>query len=681
MYDKDRSIIEHVVLNSRYNFSLVMTRDPGINVKPLFCCYDTGSKVLLPTSPLLLITNLLFNTFIVYNIAFFINTNTPPPKFVYQQQAVHITKYISIFFQYTKKVSGVSMEEANNNDAEVFVYMGEGGPAVPDDVVRVRVHSSVTIIPENAFRGCNKLVEVELCDGLFEIEQYAFECTALKSLSIPSTVTIIHSYAFSECEKLVELELYDGLLEIGEYAFYTCSALKRLTIPNTVRSVGDLAFCHSYDLLDIHLPDSIESIGVYAFSHNICTTCRIPPNFTRISSHFFGSCKNMFSLELSEDVSNIEGHDLLESQSLRNIAFSTNAEVHPNIFDAWVDLGQLLGSNEHVVQALKHRFDNLPIHKMIYYQSYNDVTVDQLNDVTDTKISRWRKKLNPTGKQQDRLGMTPLHILACSTIQNIELYRLLVEKYPENLMTKDRWGALPLLYAVWGNAPDEIVQFLVESYQTIQPNHVLNWEEMVVSFSNINAQEVIQKLLDMQIESFHEQSIDWDTVFDNLNPPYEPWEEQPEPFASSDTFTLLLKSAFSKRICAIGVKLWRDYITNELLRVRARSGWLNSVKSKLASYEAQYNQLKEATTVLELFLWKKKITESASIELGGESRCSNKKARIDELDLREQCRVNCRADLVIQHVLPYLLPAPPKICRRFSIDSISDSEISESEGE
>ena len=44
------------------------------------------------------------------------------------------------------------------------------------------------------------------------------------------------------------------------------------------------------------------------------------------------------------------------------------------------DLKQLFGSEEQIIYVLKHRFDNLPIHKMLYYQPYNNITVDQLNN-------------------------------------------------------------------------------------------------------------------------------------------------------------------------------------------------------------------------------------------------------------------------------------------------------------
>jgi hypothetical protein len=40
-------------------------------------------------------------------------------------------------------------------------------------------------------------------------------------------------------------------------------------------------------------------------------------------------------------------------------------------------------------------------------------------------------------------------------------------------------GALPLLYAFWGAAPDEIIQFLLNSYQLYYPDHVFNWTMMV----------------------------------------------------------------------------------------------------------------------------------------------------------------------------------------------------------
>ncbi|KAL7527088.1 hypothetical protein ACHAXR_004208, partial [Thalassiosira sp. AJA248-18] len=106
---------------------------------------------------------------------------------------------------------------------EAFLYTGQERAAIPDGVTRVRVAPSVTRIPPGLLSSRKKLEEVELCEGLEEIGEYAFSgCLALKRIRIPSTVTRILDYAFSDCRKLEEVELSEGLLEIGANAFILC---------------------------------------------------------------------------------------------------------------------------------------------------------------------------------------------------------------------------------------------------------------------------------------------------------------------------------------------------------------------------------------------------------------------------------------------------------------------------
>ena len=130
----------------------------------------------------------------------------------------------------------MAAEAINNpNSEEVFVYMG-GDMVVPQDVVRVRVHPSVTVIPDDAFTIDSDddafdetesiLEEVELCEGLLDIGKRAFFCcVSLKRIKIPSTVTVIHKSAFGWCLGLEEVELSEGLQEIGMCAFSYCSSL------------------------------------------------------------------------------------------------------------------------------------------------------------------------------------------------------------------------------------------------------------------------------------------------------------------------------------------------------------------------------------------------------------------------------------------------------------------------
>ena len=344
-------------------------------------------------------------------------------------------------------------------EAEVFVYMGEGGPAVPSDVVHVRVHPSVTIIPESAFTHHRKLEYVELCDGLLEIGMRAFcNCMVLKRISIPSTVTRIGRWAFSGCTKLEEvdlceglieidicaflvaeslkqitipttvtvidenvfngcirlerIELPEGLLEIRKEAFFSCNSLEYINFPSTLKWIGHSAFCNT-NIRCCSLPDGIESIGHSIFYDCVLVKFRGPPLITTIPEEFMLDCESLFSLELPESINRIEESSFANCESLRNVNIPHNAIVEANSFQNCI-----LG-HENVINILKMRFNGLPIHKMLYYQSYVNITTDQLNEATSVKKRVLGSKINPTGNLRDGLGMTPLHIMACSSVQNI----------------------------------------------------------------------------------------------------------------------------------------------------------------------------------------------------------------------------------------------------------------------
>ena len=76
-----------------------------------------------------------------------------------------------------------------------------------------------------------------------------------------------------------------------------------------------------------------------------------------------------------------------------------------------VDLLLIFGTVEAIVSALKIRFAELPVHSKMYYKSYYDQMTAE--EILNTIIIGENGELDPSGLQQDRLGMTPLHILAC----------------------------------------------------------------------------------------------------------------------------------------------------------------------------------------------------------------------------------------------------------------------------
>ena len=328
---------------------------------------------------------------------------------------------------------------------------------------RISLPSTVKRICSYAFNNC-ALEEVELCEGLFEIGERAFSrCKSLKRINIPFTVAKIHDYAFQSCDALEEVELCDGLLEIGNRAFMHCNTLTRIKIPSTVTRIF-WGYYQCGQLEEVKLCEGMLGVDVRAFSETKIKRIKIPSTVTLINNYAFANCRILDDVELCEDLQRInssafEGCTSLKHiaiptavtkigisafegcNSLRDIAIPIDAEIgvnyYDNTFSGCKDLYKLFDSEVQIIYALKHRFDNLPIHKMIHYQSYNNVTVDQLYNATNVRISRSRSKLDATGSQQDCLGMTPLHILACSSVQSIDLYKVLVTKYPGTLIMNE----------------------------------------------------------------------------------------------------------------------------------------------------------------------------------------------------------------------------------------------------
>jgi hypothetical protein len=173
-------------------------------------------------------------------------------------------------------------------------------------------------------------------------------------------------------------------------------------------------------------------------------------------------------------------------------------------------------------------------------------------------------ELDPTGIEQDCLGMTPLHILACSTVYQVEIYQFMIEKYPENLIVRDAWGATPLLYAVWGNSPSEVIQFLINSYQSLYLHHEFVWNNMLFTLGRANVSKgVIQNLFDIQQTLCPGYNFNWDQVLGEL-------AELEHGFwynllTSPKTYFLLTRCSIATPVSAICVKHFRDAMAQDAI--------------------------------------------------------------------------------------------------------------------
>ncbi len=121
------------------------------------------------------------------------------------------------------------------------------------------------------------------------------------SYGIPTTVTIIGESAFEGCNNLIYVDTYiDGLAEIKARAFYGCENLQYVnniadmnTLPETVSIIDDEAFKDCPKLCTFKLPDNIKIIGADAFNGTPITTVNIPAKTVYIGEGAFGNCSQL----------------------------------------------------------------------------------------------------------------------------------------------------------------------------------------------------------------------------------------------------------------------------------------------------------------------------------------------------------------------------------------------------
>ena len=209
------------------------------------------------------------------------------------------------------------------------VYTQEGGSQLTDtsdgyrfyfDGIKgylVGYHGTETALtlPASFTTGGGALIEE------YEIAERAFyNCTALKSVTIPESVTGICDYAFTYCEGLTSIIIPNSVTSIGEGAFGYCTGLTSVTIGSGVQSIGVEAFAYCYGLTSVTIGSGVTSIGDYAFSGCINLASIVIPNgVTGIGGFAFANCNSLTSVTIGSGVTSIGGFAFAYCNSLTSI--------------------------------------------------------------------------------------------------------------------------------------------------------------------------------------------------------------------------------------------------------------------------------------------------------------------------------------------------------------------------
>ncbi|CAJ1929135.1 unnamed protein product [Cylindrotheca closterium] len=440
---------------------------------------------------------------------------------------------------------------------------------IPRDITHVTLQPETDLIEKYGFYGCEALVEVDapLTSRLRIIRSQAFyNCIKLKRIAIPKTVNQINSHAFFWCESLTSISLVQTQLKtIGGYAFAYCLSLKEILLPATIKVIETCAFFDCKQLINVEFPEGLEVIMDNAFKMcNSLEIVHIPSTVTKIGQRAFTNCSKIQTVEIALERSllrEINAAAFRGCYELQNIAIPSDTLVQSDTFRLCPQLAENLAGNlppdydEAMTEFLKHRFDDLPLHKLCYSISY-------------------------------------------------ESQEIIAEKIEHLLLTNDK--------ACWYKEYDALRK---------TPGHLL------ALASNCT-----------QDSDFH-----------------------------NGVLTIL----YSKPIQSLGLEDWRSALRSVIVdytNTLTREDRIFRIDEIISMFESL--ELMEATSLLELALWK------AKMKSWREDNPNTNDASLDDPELRKECFVQCGSHTIINSILPFVKQNRAPMVPFFSNNGDNDDSIS-----
>lgn len=238
-------------------------------------------------------------------------------------------------------------------------------------VFSLEFNNDVKTLADNAFAGQTQLLTIALPDTvLTTIGKAAFKgCTALHLVSGGKNVTTIGSEAYAGT-RLSVLSFPQRVTQIPDKVCFNCTALKSVTLPDSLLKIDARAFCGDTSLTAIIWPQKLDSVGDSCFyncpnMHSIVSLAPAPPkgmnNLTTVGGRFYAILYHLAAYQQSyKNNSNLEKYTTkrvsLTNQHKLTYTLTPNADVKSfhvgNAFNAPV-LAVVLDSSKQVGRSSK----------------------------------------------------------------------------------------------------------------------------------------------------------------------------------------------------------------------------------------------------------------------------------------------------------------------------------------
>jgi hypothetical protein len=139
------------------------------------------------------------------------------------------------------------------------------------------------------------------------------------SVRFHPSVIEVDDDAFRNCKQLREVILNDGLLRIGSQAFEHCSSLVSITFPSSLATFDYGVFLNCKSLKRVVFNEGLRKIGNDAFRNTALQSISIPSTVIKIGNYAFSNCKSLTEIVLNEGLKEIGGDAFSFCRSLQSI--------------------------------------------------------------------------------------------------------------------------------------------------------------------------------------------------------------------------------------------------------------------------------------------------------------------------------------------------------------------------
>ncbi|KAL3944887.1 MAG: hypothetical protein SGBAC_001032 [Bacillariaceae sp.] len=528
-----------------------------------------------------------------------------------------------------RKCSSLTKVRFEERGSSLLTTIGKSSFALCKSLMEISIPSSVETIRCGAFIGCESLTRVSLLGRrLKSIESCGFyKCVQLEQVEIPRSLETMGNSAFRGCTSLRVLNIEEGNLRaIGEDVFNRCVSLHSITLPSTVERIGPGAFSRCDSLGAIKFQNGLQHVEDQAFySCKTLQAIELPESIETIGFEAFGSCPELVSVGWGgENIAVTIRDDAFSGcKCLVNICLFSECQVVVATPSSNDDESSCTGTSivgidsfrgcaaledqygkKAVPFALLGRFDNLPIHKKCYLApsvttTTAATTTSTTTSTTTTELAREiEESLTPQNHTSNHLlvddsfGMTPFHVLLSAANNcRIDLLQVLLDVYPPTVLGwKDVNGRTACEYLTKRS-------FLEKDARTMLRMALTGW--LVDSVSS------------------------WKNALD------------------------LWKLDMTSRVNAI-VAAAAAAAVEEEEAMEQRQSLLKEAAKALSRYERM-----EATSLLELSLWKAKLKSANNAALAYDDDEDTAKTMVVDKDGRSAHRIRSGASVVIPNVIAF----------------------------